>query len=170
MILRSIYQTVSSYINTLLITFQSSCMAFNPDNSDGHLNPIRLKVILEASRVKDQEAVEVPRGSLNSLNMSISENQEEAEPFYILDIGVVISLVEKWSHHLPHVKPFYAVKRNNESALLIVLATLGANFDCASQAEIEAILGLGISPDRILYANPCKSVSHIKYAARVEYT
>ncbi|KAJ1177974.1 hypothetical protein NDU88_003224 [Pleurodeles waltl] len=31
--------------------------------------------------------------------------------------------------------------------------------------EIELVLGLGVSPDRIIYANPCKQLSHIKYAA-----
>ncbi len=25
---------------------------------------------------------------------------------------------------------------------------------------------MGVSPDHIIYANPCKQVSHIKYAAR----
>ena len=33
--------------------------------------------------------------------------------------------------------------------------------------EIKAVLDLGVSVDRIIYANPCKQVSHIKYAARV---
>ena len=28
------------------------------------------------------------------------------------------------------------------------------------------ILDLGVSPDRIIYANPCKQASHLKYAAR----
>lgn len=31
----------------------------------------------------------------------------------------------------------------------------------------EAVLSLGVSPDRIIYSNPCKAVSHIKYAASV---
>ncbi|KAL7246558.1 hypothetical protein ACSBR2_001619 [Camellia fascicularis] len=75
--------------------------------------------------------------------------------------------MHSWKHSLPTTKPFYAVKCNPNPALLAVVASLGANFDCASQAEIETILGLGVSPDRILYANPCKAVSHIKYAANV---
>lgn len=36
------------------------------------------------------------------------------------------------------------------------LAELGANFDCASIAEIEIVLQQGVSPSRILFANPCK--------------
>ncbi|OMO99090.1 Ornithine/DAP/Arg decarboxylase [Corchorus capsularis] len=44
---------------------------------------------------------------------------------------------------------------------------LGSNFDCSNLAEIEALLSLGVSPDRIIFANPCKAESHIKYAASV---
>ena len=34
------------------------------------------------------------------------------------------------------------------------------------QAEIQTILELGVAPEYIIYANPCKQISHIKYAAR----
>lgn len=34
------------------------------------------------------------------------------------------------------------------------------------QVELEQGLGLGVAPSRIIYANPCKPVSHIEYAAR----
>ncbi|MCL7035063.1 hypothetical protein MKW94_019651 [Papaver nudicaule] len=93
--------------------------------------------------------------------------QEVKDPFYVLDSGKIVTLMDKWNHSLPTVKPFYAVKCNPEPALLGILASLGANFDCASKAEIEAVLALGVSPDRIVFANPCKSESHIKYAATV---
>ena len=137
-----------------------------------------------------------------------------------------------WKTALPGVHPFYAVKCNNDPALLQTLAALGCGFDCASkvtntfpsityvnisiqyfcriflflelfglkavfcialyyhcigqlteyskkdtkyihinfslppQAEIKAILDLGVSPERIIYANPCKQASHLKYACR----
>ncbi|KAI8012802.1 hypothetical protein LOK49_LG05G02110 [Camellia lanceoleosa] len=98
---------------------------------------------------------------------SISENQETPQPFYLLDLGTVERLMHSWKHSLPTTKPFYTVKCSSNPALLAAVASLGANFNCASQAEIETILGLGVSPDRILYTNPCKAVSHIKYAASV---
>ncbi len=34
------------------------------------------------------------------------------------------------------------------------------------QQEIEKVLGLGVSPERIIFANPCKIISHLKYAAK----
>lgn len=34
------------------------------------------------------------------------------------------------------------------------------------QGELEQVLSLGVDPSRIIFANPCKAVSHICYAAR----
>ena len=31
---------------------------------------------------------------------------------------------------------------------------------------MEQVLSLGVAPSRIIFANPCKAVSHIRYAAR----
>ena len=33
------------------------------------------------------------------------------------------------------------------------------------QAELAAVLDLGVALDRIIYANPCKQISHLQYAA-----
>lgn len=33
------------------------------------------------------------------------------------------------------------------------------------QTEIQLVQSLGVPPERIIYANPCKQVSQIKYAA-----
>ncbi|TKR60701.1 hypothetical protein L596_027906 [Steinernema carpocapsae] len=48
---------------------------------------------------------------------------------------------------------------------MTVLATLGAGFDCASKAEIDVVLNNKLTtPDRIVYANPCKTRSFVKHA------
>ena len=44
------------------------------------------------------------------------------------------------------------------------LANLGTSFDCASKNEIKKVLELGVEPERIIFANPCKPVSHLEYA------
>ncbi|XP_058090864.1 ornithine decarboxylase 1B, chloroplastic-like [Magnolia sinica] len=107
------------------------------------------------------------KGVLNLVQSIINGKQEVEDPFYVLDIGVVVGLMDKWAHGLPDVQPFYAVKCNPEPALLSTLAALGAGFDCASRAEIEAVLNIGVPADRIVYANPCKAEAQIKYAAKV---
>jgi ornithine decarboxylase len=45
------------------------------------------------------------------------------------------------------------------------LATHGTGFDCASKAEVQMVLDAGVNASRIIYANPCKQSSHIRYAA-----
>jgi diaminopimelate decarboxylase len=89
------------------------------------------------------------------------------DPFYVLDLGLLIELYQGWVQSIPRVKPFYAVKCSPDPALLSTLAALGAGFDCASKAEISQVLALGVSPEKIIFANPCKMHSHIKYAASV---
>lgn len=45
------------------------------------------------------------------------------------------------------------------------MAQLGNGFDCASKAEIDLALETGIDPSRIIYAQPCKTKSYLRYAA-----
>ena len=42
---------------------------------------------------------------------------------------------------------------------------LGAGFDCASEAEVDRVLALGVPPGRIVYANACKRPRDIRHAA-----
>lgn len=88
------------------------------------------------------------------------------DPFVIGDLGDIINKYRLWVRTLPRVKPFYAVKCNDDFAVLKLLADLGASFDCASKGEIQKILNLGVSTRRIIYANPCKQASFLRYAAK----
>jgi len=58
-----------------------------------------------------------------------------------------------------------AVKCNPDPHLLRFLADLGLGFDCASAAEIQLVLGLGIDPSRIVFSHPCKAVSALQMAS-----
>ena len=42
---------------------------------------------------------------------------------------------------------------------------MGTGFDCASKSEIEQVLNLGVDPSRIIYAQPCKTKSYVRFAA-----
>lgn len=55
-----------------------------------------------------------------------------------------------------------AVKTNDDSVFLSLLANLGTGFDCASKKEIQQILELGVKPDDVIFANTCKQMSHLK--------
>ncbi|ESW08125.1 hypothetical protein PHAVU_009G020500 [Phaseolus vulgaris] len=131
---------------------------------------LSLKRVFSASGIKGKRitALSPKQNALTDfIQTLIAENPDIDSPFGVLDLGVAMDLMDKWATKLPTVQPFYAVKCNPNLSLIGALATLGASFDCASKAEIEAVLSLGVSPDRIIYANPCKSASHIRYAATV---
>eukprot|EP00965_Chrysotila_dentata_P063645 2109159-Pleurochrysis_carterae.AAC.1 len=86
------------------------------------------------------------------------------EPFFMIDLGAAYARVALWRAHLPRVEPFYAVKCNPDLALLSLFASLGVNFDCASRAEMQAVFSVGVEPERVVYANPCKQPSHLRFA------
>ncbi|XP_067099437.1 ornithine decarboxylase [Osmerus mordax] len=94
-----------------------------------------------------------------------SSNSDDKDAFYVCDLGDVLKKHLRWARALPRVMPFYAVKCNDSRAVVMTLASLGAGFDCASKTEIHLVQSLGVDPSRIIYANPCKQVSQIKYAS-----
>lgn len=114
------------------------------------------------------------------------------EPFFVVSVDALVQQFHRWQQLMPRVHPFYAVKCNSTPVVLRTLAALGCNFDCASkvivcfyncefkcaqlthlcfhhdeQGEIDTVLGLGVSAERIIYANPCKTRSYIDHARRV---
>lgn len=91
----------------------------------------------------------------------------EEDAFFVCDLGQVKRLMALWQENLPQVKPFYAVKCNNDPQLLSLLNELDTGFDCASKEEIDTVLKMGVSPDRIVFANPCKSNSYIRHSNAV---
>ena len=87
--------------------------------------------------------------------------EKRLERFLVIDLGVVTRRFHYWRSVLPRVQPHYAVKCNEDPGILSALAALGASFDCASHSEVETVMSLGVSADRIIYANPCKLPKHL---------
>ncbi|GAB0098640.1 hypothetical protein DMENIID0001_144040 [Sergentomyia squamirostris] len=87
------------------------------------------------------------------------------QALYVCNLTDVMRKYYIWCEKMPRVKPFYAIKCNDDDNVIRVLAKLGAGFDCASKVEINKVLQYGVSSDRIIFANPCKPNSHIRHAA-----
>lgn len=120
--------------------------------------PIPDELLLEISDLINENDIKLLNKKMDIydiVNMFLENNQSE-DPFFIVNLGDIIRQYKKWEYHLPNVKPFYAVKCNPDELILKLLAKLGCNFDCASKNEIAKIINLGVSPDRIIYAHPCK--------------
>ncbi|KAK6488490.1 ornithine decarboxylase-like [Huso huso] len=105
-------------------------------------------------------ARDIVEHKINEVSLS-----DDKDAFYVADLGDVVKKHMRWTRALPRVAPYYAVKCNDSKAVVMTLASLGAGFDCASKNEIQLVQSIGVSPEKIIYANPCKQVSQIKYAA-----
>ena len=102
------------------------------------------------------------------------ESGLESGSFLVTNLNKVIDQFKQWKEELPMVEPFYAVKCNPDVAIVRLLASLGCNFDCATQGEIKLVLqGLGddlsfgprgIAGTSIVYANPAKMEGMLKFA------
>ncbi|KAG1359465.1 putative Ornithine decarboxylase [Cocos nucifera] len=126
-----------------------------------------IKAVLHAPGVNWKKVSSLRRDSKVEPPHSVYHHHAVKDPFYILDLGVVVELSKRWTQRLEKVQHLCAVKCNPGPACLGPMAALGSGFNCASHGEIEAVLALGISPDRITYAYPYKAKSHIKYGANV---
>jgi ornithine decarboxylase len=134
------------------------------------IEPLKLVTFDKANRLQDTLDVseyildspisELIRWRINCL--------DDGDAFYVADLGVLERQLKRWQKLLPRIEPFYAVKCNPDPMVLKKMVALNVGFDCASKTEIQTMLDLGVSASRIIYANPCKQSSFIKYAAGVD--
>lgn len=94
-----------------------------------------------------------------------SNKYHDLDSFYMVDMGRVVIQMAKFKKHLPTVQPHYAVKCNPSNEIIKMLSSLGCSYDCASGAEIAAVIdGNCATPDDIVYANPCKTIPDMQRA------
>jgi len=103
------------------------------------------------------------KDTYNIINDFLEDNQSE-RAFYIINLGALFDSYTNWNKLLPNVHPYYAVKCNPNPVILDALASLGCNFDCASENEMKMVIEITKDPSRIIFANPCKMSSQIRYA------
>src|SRR3989338_10922967 len=58
---------------------------------------------------------------------------------------------------LPEVLPYYAIKANPYQGIIKKFIEIGSGFDVASANEMNTVLELGASPEKIIFADTIKS-------------
>lgn len=125
-------------------------------------------VLLETDKLLGKASVEE---TLYNKVVRLDPAYDDCSPFYICDIGEVKRQLRLWRQELPFIQPYYAVKCNPNPSFLSALVQMGVGFDCASQNEIRAVFkahettGLPVDTRRLIYANPIKPISHLKFAS-----
>jgi ornithine decarboxylase len=91
-------------------------------------------------------------------------SQDKETPFLVVDLNKVEEKYDELLNSLPFAKVYYAVKANPLEEVIRMLVRKGSCFDVASVYELDHILALGASPDRISYGNTIKKARNIAYA------
>jgi ornithine decarboxylase len=92
---------------------------------------------------------------------AFSANKET--PFLVIDTATVMRKLEELERLFSYAKIYYAVKANPSIEILTLLRDRNINFDIASIYELDRVLSLGISPDRICFGNTIKKSKDVRY-------
>ena len=94
----------------------------------------------------------------------IAFSKPKETPFLIVLLDRIRRKFEEFRSNFPHAKIYYAVKASPGVEILTLLRDLGSYFDIASVYELDRVLDLGVSPDRISFGNTIKKAKHIREA------
>lgn len=90
------------------------------------------------------------------------------QSFVIVSKKELATQIGIWKKHLPYVRPYYAIKSNNDPVLMSWMVELYGDkmgFDCASLNEMMNTRNVSKTAD-IIYAQPCKTRTDIQDAKR----
>ena len=96
--------------------------------------------------------------------LQFSQNIET--PCIIIDLDIIKKTYQEMVTAFPYAKVYYAMKANPSNEIIKLLRDLGSSFDVASVNELDQLLSLGVSPDRISYGNTIKKARDIDYFYR----
>ncbi len=91
-------------------------------------------------------------------------SEEKETPFLVVNLSAIKNNYYNLKKNFEQADIFYAVKANPRKEVLKLLRDLGSCFDVASIYELDKLLEIGVSADRISYGNTIKKASNIKYA------
>lgn len=84
-------------------------------------------------------------------------------PCLILDLDIIKAKYEELRIAFPFAKIFYGVQANPHDRVLALLRDLGSSFAVESRFELDQLLRLGVSPERISFGNTIKKKKDIAY-------
>jgi len=93
----------------------------------------------------------------------MAEAARHETPFLMVNLNIIRKNYRELKELLPFAKIYYAVKANPAAEVIALLRDLGSNFDIASVYELDKVLSLGVSPDRLSYGNTIKKARDIAY-------
>jgi ornithine decarboxylase len=114
--------------------------------------------------VNDRQRLLIAEDIRQQLSFSRAPAADYSGPMLVLSEQRLRDNTRRFMRAMPRVRPHYAVKANQDLAILEVLRQEGSWFEIASSAELDALLELGVPAYQVFYSNPIKSPAAIQYA------
>lgn len=96
-------------------------------------------------------------------NRFLEFSKELETPNIVINLDKIKFNYQQLKSAFPYASVYYAIKSNPGEPVLKMLAALGSNFDVASRYELDRILNIGVTGDRLSYGNTIKKPQDIKY-------
>ena len=96
-------------------------------------------------------------------NRFLEFSQALETPNIVINLRTIKTNYVKLRDSFPFAHIYYAVKANPGGQVIQMLDSLGSNFDIASRYELDHVLSLDISPDKLSYGNTIKKAKDIEY-------
>ena len=96
-------------------------------------------------------------------NRFLDASKNFSTPNIFIDLRTIKKNFLQLKDLFPYAYIYYAVKSNPGVPVIKLLRDLGSNFDIASRYELDMVLDLGVSQDKLSYGNTIKKAADIKY-------
>lgn len=110
------------------------------------------------------EARHTPNETLPAIERIESLVALHGSPLMILDCDVVRQQYRRLSNALPGVTLHFAIKPLPHPVVVRTLVQEGANFDLASNGEVDMVAAAGVPADMTIHTHPIKRDSDIRHA------
>jgi ornithine decarboxylase len=104
--------------------------------------------------------------SVGTENLIRKMLKKHSSPLMLIQEDALEKQFRIFKKALPEVFPYYAIKANPFPGIIKKFIELGAGFDVASANEMNTVLELGASPEKIIFANTIKSNEDMRSACK----
>ncbi|QYJ78494.1 type III PLP-dependent enzyme [Shewanella acanthi] len=88
--------------------------------------------------------------------------KDKATPFVVIDTSIISKQYDDMVNSFPYANVYYAVKANPAAEILTLLKDKGSNFDIASIYELDMVMNVGVTADRVSYGNTIKKRQDVR--------
>lgn len=100
-----------------------------------------------------------------TMDMLLSICREIGTPIYAYDMSNIRDQIDLLKCSLPEkIKIFYSVKANPNLGIVSFIRSYIDGFEVSSEGELFIALKAGVSPERIIFSGPGKTIVEIEYA------